>query len=504
MKISRETVGSIILVVFAIGVISFGVFVLFSRTLHSALDYDELQHIHIAWHISNGKIIYADFFEHHGPLFGLLNGFLVNLLDLEPGFGMIYFLRFMAFGLSLGMLLLTFLIARRFLDSPALGLCATAVLSMLVFYQDKSIEIRPDVLQNFFSLAAVSVVVTNLNRESKARNVISGVLCGCMLMCNTKALPIFVAIASFVIIDEMIAKKTVVSLARRLLAFVLPVVGVFLLFALYFTFNRALGEFIFYVFQCPFMLLATNPPDLPSEYLTFFLEKQRIVLIAGIIGVLFLAVTVWRGFVRRENIRLQLFFLILFCIPAATGVLALYKQHYLMFLPFFAMIGIYGISSCVQFLDRYIKNWFFRFGLLCVCIGTLFVSLYLVSSRTMLLSADEERLTEQKSLTEFIVRNVNRDEKILIVWTDAGGYMFNEDVQYFWTASEDSSTLFRRITGREVFGENLIRLIEEEHIRYVISWPWDFTKSWPDGMVFGYVQMNFQQHDRFFALWMRD
>src|SRR5437762_6666300 len=34
-------------------------------------DTDELEHLHAAWSVAQGQVLYKDFFEHHGPLLPL-------------------------------------------------------------------------------------------------------------------------------------------------------------------------------------------------------------------------------------------------------------------------------------------------------------------------------------------------------------------------------------------------------------------------------------------------
>ncbi len=56
----------------------------FLRLVNKPFNPDELQHLHIAWLIAQGKIVYRDFWEHHGPLYSLFNGALIHLFNAEP------------------------------------------------------------------------------------------------------------------------------------------------------------------------------------------------------------------------------------------------------------------------------------------------------------------------------------------------------------------------------------------------------------------------------------
>lgn len=60
---------------------------------------DEFEHVHAAWLVSTGQIPYADFFEHHAPLFYFLGAAVIPFAN--PGFDTMLLARWLAFGFSM-------------------------------------------------------------------------------------------------------------------------------------------------------------------------------------------------------------------------------------------------------------------------------------------------------------------------------------------------------------------------------------------------------------------
>jgi hypothetical protein len=112
-------------------------------------DPDELEHAHVAWCILQGQVPYRDFFEHHTPLFHYLLAVFfspfVPSVSADNGFRALFAARYLAWGLSGGILLATFVLASRLRDRTtawvALPLTAGSFVMAL-----RALEIRPDPL----------------------------------------------------------------------------------------------------------------------------------------------------------------------------------------------------------------------------------------------------------------------------------------------------------------------------------------------------------------------
>jgi len=80
------------------------------------------------------------------------------------------------------------------------------------------------------------------------------------------------------------------------------------------------------------------------------------------------------------------------------------------------------------------------------------------------------KLIEQLRVTEHVFQNTDSSEPVLLlVWNDCGGYVFNEDLQYYWLANMDMVDFFRETEGYDIFGESMISLIEERNVTFIIS-----------------------------------
>jgi 4-amino-4-deoxy-L-arabinose transferase-like glycosyltransferase len=73
---------------------------------------DEFEHLHAAWLVSHGQTPYADFFEHHTPLFYFLGAPFLSLA--KPGFDTILNMRLLALGFSVSMAAAGWLWLRRY------------------------------------------------------------------------------------------------------------------------------------------------------------------------------------------------------------------------------------------------------------------------------------------------------------------------------------------------------------------------------------------------------
>ncbi|MBN2442833.1 MAG: glycosyltransferase family 39 protein [Spirochaetales bacterium] len=474
-----------------------------SQALFASLDHDELQHLHIAWNMNNGKILFKDFFEHHGPVYSLINASLWKLFQLTPGINVILIFRMESLFYLFLTLICIFLIAKKIFTSNLWGLLSVAIISSLAFFQDKGTEIRPDVLQNLFMVAAVYFVLVAIDSKKWYHICLSGLAMGLMFLCNTKAGIAIFAVFIFLIINHFYSRKSFKTTFQDFILFSIPIIFLLLIFCIYFLINNTLNEFLYYVFRFPFMLINGNSTQLPVQYLKFFIKNQPIFLVLSGTG-LFLLI---KNFVIRRNQPKDdqpLFFLLIFTIiVTSTCLLPLYKQHYLSFLPFLALSAVFCIKEISIFLNRKFHDSKRLHAIEIILIFLIFSGLTIYPVNNMLLTHDEFKFTKQKKFTQYIIDTIDRQQEIQIIWTDAGGYMFNNDFQYYWMSAADSIAVFKAIEGYDVFGKKLIRKMEEEQLRYFIATESEFQYFWPDGYVFEYIKNNFYQHDVFPALWIR-
>lgn len=165
---------------------------LFSLTLRAALtlnrelDMDEFQHLHSAWMVSRHYLIYRDFWEPHTPLLYYL---LLPLFHFfREGAGLILVARALMSFTALGILYLTYALARLGHDRLT-SLLAVLVLSYMVIFAQKSIEVRPDQPLVMLWLAGLWVSAKGLSGGRGATWFFSaGLLLGVGFLFSPKAL----------------------------------------------------------------------------------------------------------------------------------------------------------------------------------------------------------------------------------------------------------------------------------------------------------------------------
>ena len=118
-----------------------------------AFDTDEFEHIQNAWLMAQNLCLYRDFFEHHPPLLYVM---LTPLMRYFRDADVLYAARLAMVPFALGILALTAHLARK-LGGRLAGVSACALLSTVVVFQQKSIEVRPDVPGVFLLLVAVAL-----------------------------------------------------------------------------------------------------------------------------------------------------------------------------------------------------------------------------------------------------------------------------------------------------------------------------------------------------------
>jgi len=127
--------------------ITFGLrhWLLQSRTF----DPDEFEHMHSAWLISQGFLPYIDYFEHHTPAMHFLLAQFFEFFEVETdsheATAILIFSRRVMWFLTGVILLLTYCLGRVW-EHWRVGLLGTVFLVCTLMFQEKTLEIRPDLL----------------------------------------------------------------------------------------------------------------------------------------------------------------------------------------------------------------------------------------------------------------------------------------------------------------------------------------------------------------------
>lgn len=137
-----------------------------------SLDHDEVEHLHCAWLVANGRVPFVDFWQNHSPLVWLV---LAPLLRVVPAGGLIAPL---ARTLTLGLLIASiFTVVRigRHLHGDRRHDLVTVFLCLGVAGSTQLCSLRPDLFANLLSLMAIGLVLSCSRLFSIA---LAGVLAG--------------------------------------------------------------------------------------------------------------------------------------------------------------------------------------------------------------------------------------------------------------------------------------------------------------------------------------
>ena len=128
-----------------------GLYVLYMSALAS-LNHDELEAVHTAWKTVQGEVIYADFFQHHHPLFYAWLAPVIMLSGERAA--TVVACRIATLPFFAGIIAAAWMLARRLFDKrTALVAAACLLLSWPFLYE--ATEIRPDVPQVMLGMFAL-------------------------------------------------------------------------------------------------------------------------------------------------------------------------------------------------------------------------------------------------------------------------------------------------------------------------------------------------------------
>lgn len=154
-------------------------------SLVRAFNQDEFEAFHSGWKVFRGERPYFDFFQHHHPwLYGVIAAVIAALGEGVPALLATRVLHWLGF---VAMLALTAAIGREVFPGtrrlPALALLATTIV-----FVEKAFEIRPDVLQSAFCLAAILLFMRHERSRRAWQIAVAGACLGVSFMLLQKAL----------------------------------------------------------------------------------------------------------------------------------------------------------------------------------------------------------------------------------------------------------------------------------------------------------------------------
>ena len=317
-------------------------------TLNREVDIDEFEHLHAGWMMSHHYLIYRDFWENHTPLFYYL---LLPLFRLcREGPGLVVAARIIMSLAALGILLLTYALSR--IDHDKLtSFLAVLILSYMVLFVEKSIEVRPDQFVVILWLASLWICIRANSASRLLWFLLAGLLLGIAFLFSPKALLPFAAM-SFTFLVQSYRQDS----QRRLNGF-LKLEGSYILgFLIPVTVCAA---FFYHVGILQAMISATVLENFryPNIYRPTYLLHLRNIgfFLLAFAGLIMQARQLGKGPTAKRADQVVLLIPTLFLLAVFIFVqTAPYPQSTLVFAP---MLAIYGAQAFKQSCDRFLVTF---------------------------------------------------------------------------------------------------------------------------------------------------
>lgn len=317
-------------------------------------DPDELEHVHNAWNISRGLVIYKDFFEHHTPWLHFFLSAYLPFFDTDrtsaAAAAFLTFARLWMWVCTAVVLWLTFRLGRLWRGSEVAWL-GTAFLGFIVMFLQKSLEIRPDGPAAACLLGGLLLMMRAARGEASLFGW-SGVLFGASVMFTQKAVFGILGVGFFAVVYLASSSSTsgqalrtrIRNVAAFSVAGVLPTIATLL----YFWWQGALGAF----WRCTFEAPASWVPG--SGPAGFVLEVFRDNPVISALGIVWSLRAFVRGFASDSG-RSGDLLLSATAIAMAIGLFVLpepARHYFLLFFPLLALFAAAALVDAVAALAR--------------------------------------------------------------------------------------------------------------------------------------------------------
>lgn len=310
-------------------------------------DSDELEHFHAAFLVHQGQVPYRDFFEMHLPgiyyFLSLLFHFFPSPLDPDSAVQVLYAGRRISWILTFIILAITGWGSFR-LFGRRVAVLAVLVLSATGIFEQKSIELRPDLFCVPLELLGVFLWGEALQKKELRLFFISVFALSVAGIFSQK---IFLLVPG-IILSLWLSRK--VFSPRYLLHACVIAVFPWLCLGFYFGVQNGLSELIQYNFFRAFTFSRFSA----AGYLKQWLLENPVLCLTGWAGLFVLSACSFKSSSSR-----------VLCIMSWAWVLGLalhpapYRQYYLMGLPFFAVTSAYWIMGRIEkaYIKRVQKEW---------------------------------------------------------------------------------------------------------------------------------------------------
>lgn len=368
---------------------------------------DEYQHTHLAWNALNGKVIYRDFEDSHGPLSNFWYAGLLKLFSLD-GELVQSFYRLRYFNLLVVLLTAFILIGNIKLLTGRIsaGLLGAIIYLLSPAVAAVSFRIRPDCYVALFSALSLFCWLKN-------KPMLMGLSLGLCLGFHTKFLPI-----NFIILlSSIFLKKNKKDCLKIILGEILVIIPI----ALWFWTHQALSSALDWTIKMGFKM-AYKRAIVNGDFNRLFRSAERtevwlMILVSIIVFILALRFLRSRRISRDPNWWMSGCYLL----ASLLFLLAPVWGHALVF------VVPLGLTFLISGLFVFPKVMAFLSLPLLIGLGFLFFQDPRQTDRSKTL------LSGQLKSLESAIKETKRTDPFFYVWTSrCPAYVFNSDSSRFW------------------------------------------------------------------------
>lgn len=484
----------------ALGVIFLNCLAVLASLLNSGFNPDELQHAHIAWNMVQGKVLYRDFFEHHGPLYAFLNTSVLFFFQNEPGIRALYVLRSLSLIFSVLSIVVVYFFAKKVYPRyPQAGLLAVLFSTSYSFYHAKAFEIRPDPLHDLFWLLGLYLIYRATTEKRFSLLFPAGIFLGLMLVANLKTAPGFIGVCAYLLLCVRwhFSRKRWQDIYSIYSCFFTGSLLALVPFLIYFYLAGALPQFVFFNTVFNFMGMGVQSEQWPGNF-RFLMLQQTGLFLLFIFGYA-------RAFSRALHKRCTLterratqLFSIVTPLVMLGAWLGFYTHYYMIFLPLFGLIAVEAFMRVVAVTQKKVSS--------SIVMSTIVLSLVVVAPIVNIFDFIPFRpsifLIQQKAQLAYVLRKYPREVPFFYTWGVGSAHVFNADSQFYWTSTGDFNRLFAKLQGYDVFGDAVIDVLQKQKPPVLVGSRYYMQRAFSP-KAYDYVLQYYKKDPVLWNLWER-
>ena len=383
---------------------SIGSFIIlyFISSLYSKFNHDEFEAIHSAWKIFNNEIVYQDFFQHHHPL---LYYFLIPpLMVFKESVITIFAMKALMFICFLTILYLTYLLSIELSKNKNSGLISIICLCSSAIFWQISLDIRPDVPQTLFGLAAIYFLMRSLRTESIRPIICSSISLGVSFLFLQKAIFFIIAIGCIQLYRLYESKIQLKKIGQYWFFFSMSLLPG-LLFLWYHEIEKS------YLLWNWMLNLKINNQANPFSLLAYTYKYNSVIILFFIFGMILPPA---KG-TREHNATIELTIAAFVLFASIFLVKTSHKQYLLPFLPLMAVLSSTGIC----------RTLITEKAIICIVFFMLLFPMYF-----FIKDLKNNANTAQIEKIVYVMNQTNKDSYVYD--GDIQFNLFRKDIDFFW------------------------------------------------------------------------